>query len=117
MGTLSNLKQQKMRTLNQIAKEYASELYDACLADDLNGYFDNVLDYRIVIDKYGCYQGCQLLMAYGGPTVWINTDFNEIRVIWGGCEGHCALLSDRAQILNLYLKDFFEATKEIMLNK
>lgn len=98
-----------MRTLNQIAKEYASELCDACHADDLNKYFENnVMDYKIVNDKDGCYHGCKLLLAYGGPTVWVNTDFNEIWVIWGGCEWHSALISDCAEIINSYMRSIIE---------
>lgn len=107
--------------LDEMAHEYAFGLLNACKGreeyqenedEELSGldkYFEEkVLDYRIVRDKDGCYQGCQLLVAYGGPNIWINTDFNEIRVFWGGSEGNCALLSGSAEILDSYMRSLLE---------
>lgn len=107
--------------LEEIAREHALDLLNACKGKEeyqeneneglsgLDKYFEEkVLDYRIVRDKDGCYQGCQLLVAYGGPTVWANTEFDEIRVFWGGREGNCATLSNSAEILDLYMKNILE---------
>ena len=41
---------------------------------------------RYIIDGSGEYLGCRLMLAGGGPTVWVDTWEGEIQGFWGSDE-------------------------------
>ena len=47
-------------------------------------WMEDVYDIRYVVDRDKRYLGAQLMVAGGGPTVWVNTWTNEVEGYWGG---------------------------------
>ena len=50
-------------------------------------YLEDVLDVKWVIDSSGEYVGAELLVAFGGPNIWIHTRNNQVKGYWGGDNG------------------------------
>lgn len=49
----------------------------------ISDYLDGMLDYRVICARNGDYIAAHVLMAFGGPNVWVNTDTQEVAVYWG----------------------------------
>jgi len=47
-------------------------------------YLEDVLDVKWVIDSNGEYVGAELLVAFGGPNIWIHTRNNQVKGYWWG---------------------------------
>ena len=47
-------------------------------------FIDTTYDIRYLVDREKCYMGCELLVAGGGPTIWVNTWTNEVEGSWAG---------------------------------
>lgn len=60
----------------------SSEYEEPCAED----YLSNVLDYRLTIDSSKQYLGAHILVAFGGPNIWINTMDKCVEGYWGGDE-------------------------------
>tara|TARA_R100000315_G_C5183136_1_gene106349 strand:- start:396 stop:716 length:321 start_codon:yes stop_codon:yes gene_type:complete len=45
-------------------------------------YLEDVLDIKWIIDSNGQYVGAELLVAFGGPNIWIHTRTNQVKGYW-----------------------------------
>ena len=66
----------------QYCKDIAIELETANLYE----YFEDALDieYRISIDME--YKSVSIMIAYGGPSIYIDTDSKQVELYWWGDE-------------------------------
>ena len=65
-------------------------------------WMEGVYDIRYIVDREKRYLGAELLVAGGGPTVWVNLDTKYVEGYWGG---------DRVNVPfsdNLGLDDYLE---------
>ena len=46
-------------------------------------WMEGVYDIRYLVDREKCYMGCELLVAGGWPTIWVDTFTKEVRGYWG----------------------------------
>ena len=46
-------------------------------------YIDHVYDIRYSVDREKRYLGAELLVAGGGPTIWVNLNTMEVEGYWG----------------------------------
>ena len=53
---------------------------------DAYDYLEEVLDIRYVVDSNRQYIGAQLLLACGGPNVWLDTVTQKLSVYWDSNE-------------------------------
>lgn len=65
----------------------ASELED--IPDDweqftIYDYLDDVLDINFLIDCQHRYKSCRLLVAFGGPNVYVDTETGQVELYWWG---------------------------------
>ena len=51
--------------------------------EDASKWMEGVYDIRYLVDREKCYMGCELLVAGGGPTIWVDTFTKEVRGYWG----------------------------------
>ena len=72
--------------------EFEAGDYDEPSAAD---YLKNVLEINYIIGSDKSYKGAILLVAFGGPNIWINTREKKVEGYWGGDE---------------YVKKYFEDT-------
>ena len=47
-------------------------------------WMEDVYDIRYLVDREKRYLGCELMVAGGGPTIWVNTWTKEDEGYWGG---------------------------------
>ena len=47
-------------------------------------WMEDVYDIRYYVDCNKRYLGCELMVAGGGPTIWVNTYTKEVEGYWGG---------------------------------
>lgn len=59
---------------------------ETCNPDILSGldYISDVLDVNWVLDSNREFKGARLLVAFGGPNIWINTDTQTVEGHWWG---------------------------------
>ena len=90
--------------VKHIANELSSPaLYcqecDHCLEDDCEhcpacksdvytigalDYISDALDIEYTVSSGGEYLGARVLVAFGGPNIWINTRYNKVEGAWWG---------------------------------
>ena len=47
-------------------------------------FIDTTYDIRYLVGSDKKYLGAMLMVAGGGPTIWVNTHTNEVEGYWGG---------------------------------
>ena len=52
--------------------------------EDASVWMEDGYDIRYLVDREKSYLGCKLLVAGGGPTIWVNTWTNEVEGSWAG---------------------------------
>ena len=65
-------------------------------------WMEHVYDIRYIVDREKRYMGAELMVAGGGPTIWVNLYTKEVEGYWG---------TDRVQWAfqdNLGLDDYME---------
>ena len=76
--------------LRRMCKTIANDITDGLKIDDTSGqgtgseWMEGVYDIRYIVDREKRYLGCELLVAGGGPTIWVNTWTKEVEGYWGG---------------------------------
>ena len=58
--------------------------------EDASKWMEGVYDIRYIVDHEKKYLGAMLLVAGGGPTIWVNTWTKEVEGYWAGdkCTHH-----------------------------
>tara|TARA_R100001443_G_C3273429_1_gene158589 strand:+ start:247 stop:645 length:399 start_codon:yes stop_codon:yes gene_type:complete len=82
----------------QITDEETGEKREETASD----WMEDVYDIRYIADRDKRYLGAELMVAGGGPTIWVNLYTNEVEGYWG---------SDRVTVPftdNLGLDDYLE---------
>ena len=46
-------------------------------------FMEHVYDIRYIVDREKCYMGAELMVAGGGPTIWVNLYTKEVEGYWG----------------------------------
>jgi len=46
-------------------------------------WMEDVYDIRYIVDREKRYMGCELMVAGGGPTIWVNLYTKEVEGFWG----------------------------------
>ena len=90
-----------MSAIKKISETCEEQLVRMCknIADSITNPVDNsehgeeasvaswmqdVYDIRYIVDREKRYLGAELLVAGGGPTVWVNLDTKYVEGYWGG---------------------------------
>ena len=68
--------------LRRMCRSIAMDITDS--KEDASGWMEEVYDIRYLVDREKSYLGCKLLVAGGGPTIWVNTWTNEVEGSWAG---------------------------------
>ena len=74
----------------------------------LNGYdyIQDVLDINYILDGSREYKGAKLLVAFGGPNIWIDTDAQTVQGGWWG-ESYTASYSTDAMDIHNCCEELF----------
>ena len=68
--------------LRRMCRSIAMDITDS--KEDASVWMEDVYDIRYLVDREKSYMGCELLVAGGGPTIWVNTWTKEVEGYWGG---------------------------------
>ena len=87
--------------LAEMLRSIEEELREAIDNGNLSDFLDNVLEVRSVKINNE-FEGVRILLTFGGPNIWLDTDLMELRGFWAGQEEHLQLLSDDCAEVNAY---------------
>ncbi|MCS5550270.1 MAG: hypothetical protein NZ811_02010 [Gammaproteobacteria bacterium] len=83
----------------EITKDNIEEYNDDeqyTIGDTVNGwdYIKDCLDIEYTINSDRTYKGARVLVAFGGPNIWINTRTEEIEGYWWGMSAKVPYFND-----------------------
>ena len=51
---------------------------------DASSWMEDVLDIQYIINQDKTYRGARILVAFGGPNIWVNTQSEQVEGYWWG---------------------------------
>ena len=60
------------------------DIDDEPRTETASSWMEGVYDIRYLVDREKKYLGAMLMVAGGGPTIWVNTWTKEVEGYWGG---------------------------------
>ena len=70
--------------LRRMCKNIAEEITDGGQIGGAYDWMEKVYDIRYIVDREKRYYSAELLVAGGGPTIWVNLNTKEVEGYWGG---------------------------------
>ena len=74
---------QLRRMCKDIADDISNDSHDGGISG-ASRWMEDVYDISYIVDSEKKYLGAMLMVAGGGPTIWVNTWTNEVEGYWGG---------------------------------
>ena len=88
--------------LRRMVRNIADSITSPEDGDTAHEWMEGTYDIRYLVDREKRFMGAEILVAGGGPTIWVDTWENEVKGYWG---------ADRVNIMfadNLGLDDYCE---------
>ena len=76
--------EQLRRMCQDIANEITAGNPEGKDSKTASAWMEGTYDIRYYVDRDHGYLGAEILVAGGGPTVWVNTWDKEVKGYWGG---------------------------------
>jgi len=72
--------------------EFDREDYDLDEGDEpcIYDWLGQQLSYEFSVGSEGSYLGGEVLVSFGGPNIWVDTRFNQVKGSWGGDSFQCS---------------------------
>jgi len=64
-------------------QEFVGEVDEEPRQETASDWMEGVYDIRYTVDREKRYLGAELMVAGGGPTVWVNLNTKEVEGYWG----------------------------------
>lgn len=71
-------------------------------------YFDDCLDIEYVIGSDKRYRAVVVMIAWGGPNIYINTKTGYVELYWWGESAKCPLGNDLIEEIDNYFEELYE---------
>ena len=68
--------------LRRMVKDIANDITSG--EGDAAKWMEDTYDIRYLVDREKRYMGAEIMVAGGGPTIWVNTYTKEVEGYWGG---------------------------------
>ena len=76
--------EEKLRRMcKNIGDDISNDSHDGGISG-ASRWMEGVYDVRYLVDSEKKYLGCELMVAGGGPTIWVNTWSGYVEGYWGG---------------------------------
>ena len=77
----------------------------------IGDYFDDIYNLRHIVDDELDYRSVRVMVACGGPNVWVDTDSMAVELYW--CSDHVsyALLSSTVTEIDDYFREVYEQAR------
>ena len=69
---------------------------------DASSWMEDVLDIQYIINQDKTYRGARILVAFGGPNIWVNTQSGQVEGYWWGDNAFAGFMD------NIGLDDYLE---------
>ena len=69
---------------------------------DASSWMEDVLDIQYIINQDKTYRGARILVAFGGPNIWVNTQSGQVEGYWWGDNAFTGFMD------NIGLDDYLE---------
>lgn len=79
---------------HDIEAENIDEIPDEWEQLSIDNYFEDYYNLRYVVDDDGAYFAVKVLIACGGPNIWVDTESQSVNLFWWGDEASWPLSSD-----------------------
>lgn len=87
--------------------QYETDSDEGCSAWD---YITDALDIEYISSARGEYLGARILVAFGGPNIWINTRSRQVEGLWWSDSFTASYYDDKLD-LDSYLQEHFECMR------
>ena len=76
--------EQLRRMCKEIAEEISAGNPEGKDSKTASAWMEDVYDIRYIVDREKRYYSAELLVAGGGPTIWVNLNEMMVQGYWGG---------------------------------
>ena len=70
-------------------------------------YFENMLDIDYITNSQKEYKACRIMVAYGGPNIYINTWERKVELYWWTESGSFYLSGDVCDAIDEWAEEYF----------
>ena len=70
--------------LRRMCKDIANGISNPEEGETASSWMEGVYDIRYIVDREKRYYSAELLVAGGGPTIWVSLNEMEVQGYWGG---------------------------------
>ena len=70
--------------LRRMCKNIADSISSPGDGDTAHDWMEDTYDIRYLVDREKRYMGAEILVAGGGPTIWVDTWRDQVKGWWGG---------------------------------
>jgi hypothetical protein len=96
--------------LRRMCKEIAEDITDENnTMKQLEAFMEGVYDIEWITFQDGTFKGARVLVAGGGPTIWVNVKNDEVEGYWA--DDHCTQAFQDNLGLRAYLEELHASTK------
>ena len=78
---------------------------DEC--QSLYDYFDDVYDIEYRIDGSGKYRSVRLMIACGGPDIYVDTDDSYVKLYWGNAQVSAPISYDTSDAIDDIFQEYY----------
>ena len=92
---------------------YCSELvrFDDLEPVAMWDYFADALDIAYTIGSDGSYRGVRIMVAWGGPNIYVDTVRGSVDLYWWGDEAHVSLFSETIEAIDQAFEELYLCTR------
>lgn len=78
-------------------------------------YFDNCsLDVKFTIDSDFDYVSARIMIAFGGPNIYVDTNTSRVELFWGGSKAHAYIDYKTRDAIDAYFEDEYKCRRECL---
>lgn len=71
----------------------------------ISAWMDDAMDIEMFIGFNGTYRGARIMVAYGGPNIYVNTRTGTVDGYWGSEQASVEIPSEVCEALDEYIDD------------
>ena len=70
-------------------------------------YFEDALDIDYIVNSNKQYKACRIMVAFGGPNIYVNTWERKVELYWWSESASCSLSYDVCEAIDNWAEEYF----------